>query len=201
MRSADSVTYVERRDGISHDWIKFLEKYEIVPLLISNAYQDLNKFLNSFSFDAVLLTGGDDLGDPLRDRCESLMLEYALEKEMPVLGVCRGAQMINSFFGGQISKCLQDGHVGQFHEVKIIDTLSGVLDEDLYRVNSFHNDCVYLPDLAKELVPFATSQGEIVEAFYHPYYPVTAVQWHPEREDGENTIDGKLMKRWISQCE
>ena len=61
MRSSDSPTYLERRDAISHDWIKFYESNLIIPILVPNAFDKIEKFLNNFPAKGLILTNGDDI--------------------------------------------------------------------------------------------------------------------------------------------
>ena len=95
----------EKRDAISHDWINFLQALDYLPILIPNNLKNVGDFILELKLDGVILSGGDNIGEfPERDMTETKVLEYAIKNSIPVLGVCRGLQLINTYFDGAISK-------------------------------------------------------------------------------------------------
>jgi len=186
-------SYYETRDAISHDWIKYLQSHCINPILIPNVLDDLENFIQCLGpLDGLILTNGNDLEcegankkhiSPERNQTEELLIKIALRKEIKILGVCRGLQIINKYFGGSISKIDSDIHVNKNHKVKIHDASfiekigKGELD-----VNSYHNFGVYQQDLSKDLSSFALGPKNIIEGLYHPHKNILAFQWHPERK-------------------
>lgn len=201
MRSSDSATYVEHRDAISHDWARWFDASGITPILVPNALRKPEQLLHQLPGAALLLTGGDDIGDTdtPRDRTERELLRAALARCLPVLGTCRGLHMINNFFGGTLARGGGKAHVATEHEVKIVDELGGLLQTGTFRVNSYHRDCVLSDGLAGELRAFALAD-RVVEGLYHPLLPITAVQWHPERDNPGAALDAALVQRWLSKC-
>ena len=98
------IEYKERRDAIDQLWVKFLLSIDIFPIFISNNMNYVEYVLNNENIDGVLFTGGNDLlkyggNSPERDCIEIFILEWAIEMNIPVLGVCRGMQLIQDFFG------------------------------------------------------------------------------------------------------
>lgn len=158
--------------------------------------------------DGILLTGGHDVSpsiygeEPLigkvtcciaRDNMESIVLEKAMEKDMPVLGICRGIQFINAALGGTLFQDLPSQHPSQIehhqsppydipvHEVNIRKgtPLFDCLGTERISVNSYHHQAVR--DVAPGLTVMAVSPDEIVEAVCLPDQKFFwAVQWHPE---------------------
>ena len=61
MRITENSSYVEYRDSISHDWVNYLNKYDISPLLIPNNLANINQFLNSVDISGIIITGGDSI--------------------------------------------------------------------------------------------------------------------------------------------
>jgi putative glutamine amidotransferase len=120
----------------------------------------------AWSLDALILTGGDDVGaSACRDATERALLDHALAHGLPVFGVCRGLQLIQVYFGGELSRV--EGHAGTTHAVG---------DRE---VNSYHHWGVHAP--AAPLEAFARAADGLVEGLRHPSLPLAAVQWHPER--------------------
>ena len=165
-------------------------------------------------FDGLCLTGGGDIDparygeaniksediDPARDAIELALLERALERDIPVLGVCRGLQLINVRFGGS----LEQHHLGHSPKyppagapvaddpagaeaVRHVVTaepgskLAAACGDEPFIVNSSHHQVVTSDRLASDLVATA-HVGELIEGLEAPAHRwVVAVQWHPER--------------------
>lgn len=165
-------------------------------------------------FDGLCLTGGGDVDperygadniastdiDDARDTIELALLERALARDIPVLGICRGFQLINVRFGGS----LEQHHLGHSPKyppegapvsddpagadaVRHVVTaepgsrLAAACGDEPFSVNSSHHQVVTSDRLASELLATA-HVGELVEALESPAHSwVVAVQWHPER--------------------
>jgi putative glutamine amidotransferase len=153
-------------------------------------------------FDGLCLTGGGDIEpsrygepaaaetddvDPARDELELRVLGTALSRDIPVLGVCRGFQVINVARGGKLVQHVE-GHsrsLGALHSHEAIPTagslLAGATSERAHVVNSSHHQAVTDELLAPGLVATVRIDG-LVEALEDPAHRwVVAVQWHPER--------------------
>ncbi len=153
-------------------------------------------------FDALCLTGGGDIeprryGDPAapetddldpdRDELELGLLRAAFDRDLPVLGICRGFQLINVAMGGKLLQHVE-GHsrsVGALtsHEAAPAagSRLADATSDRAHLVNSSHHQAVTDDVLAPGLVPTVRIDG-FVEAFEDPGKRwVVAVQWHPER--------------------
>ena len=173
--------------------------------------------------DGLLLPGGADVDPALyneelngslgvNDKLDALqfgMLEKYCAARKPVLGICRGHQVINVFFGGSLWQHISsaDAHamIGseeQFHTVYFTE---GSFLERMYSahpvVNSSHHQGVKL--LGEELEIIARADDGTVEGIIHRTLPVTGVQWHPERmlgDSGEKTDGMKIFERFRDLC-
>jgi len=128
-------------------------------------------------------------GDPDRDRLETALLREALQHGLPVLGICRGAQLLNVVCGGSLHRDLADFYVEapQLRTIwpeKLIcieagTRLAAILDCSACRVNSLHSHAVNA--LAPELRFAAREPNGVVQAIEHRRLPFAiGVQWHPE---------------------
>ena len=104
LRVVEAPNYDEKRDALSHDWPPLLEKLGFNPIYIPNTLKHVDEFFSDMSLDGLILSGGDNIGqNKNRDETENLLLKLAIEKQIPTFGVCRGMQLINNYFGGDIS--------------------------------------------------------------------------------------------------
>ena len=184
LRITNAQNYVEKRDSISHDWPVFLEQLGFSPLLIPNTISDIPTFLDEMKISGLILSGGDNIGENKnRDETENLLLKLAIEKRIPDLGVCRGMQLINNYFGGDMSIDNTTEHISKNHDVEITDkSFFSLFNSDKITVNSFHKNTIQIDQVGQNLNPFAISNyDKTVEGFFHSIFPIIGVMWHPER--------------------
>ena len=146
---------------------------------------DVEDYISELKLNGIILSGGDNIGEfPERDQTENKILEYAIKNSIPVLGVCRGMQLINTFFNGTISENSNSGHVGKPHNIDIMNpSLVNLFGHDKLEVNSFHNNLIKKDDIGDGLDVFALSEKDFtIEGCFHKKYPIIGVMWHPERD-------------------
>lgn len=182
--------------------------------------------------DGVLFSGGDDVdpasygeeqlwvcGDvcPLRDAFEIKLLKVLVEKypDKPILGICRGAQVLNVAMGGtlyqdlksQVDGCIrhqqqQSSHYAS-HKAMVSEgsKLHAIYGSQEIMVNSFHHQAV--KDIGPGLIVTARASDGVVEGFEKPDHPYfIAVQWHPERQvEGPHHPEHKpLFLSFVDAC-
>lgn len=165
------------------------------------------------SADAVVIVGGEDI-DPRfyggtagyegetphfadADRGQIALVQRAAERGTPLLGICRGLQIINVALGGDLVQHIDDGihrNVGvpideilSTHDVAVEagSALAAGLGQTRVSVQSAHHQSV--GRLGTGLVPVATAPDGLIEAVEHRVAPITGVQWHPEAPDAPAT--------------
>ena len=178
-------------------------------------------------YDGLILCGGNDIDpfyygeemngsvdiDGARDAVEFALLKAFVNAGKPVMGICRGCQLLNVYFGGTLHQHIINAaeHVTGTDE----DLLHGVIAakgsviESLYgtdfKVNSFHHQAI--KDVGQGLkITMMSSDNTVIEGVEHESLPVFAVQWHPERLCFSNrrpdTIDGaEIFKYFLQQCQ
>lgn len=165
-------------------------------------------------YDGLILCGGNDVDpkyyneeidgsvgiDAERDENEIALLSAYAKAGKPILGICRGHQLINIFFGGSLYQDIPErglhgrGEMGDGrHEVKAVaDSIVGKLYGTEFSVNSAHHQAV--KTLGEGLRASAIWGGKYIEAIEHTSLPIFGVQWHPERmcldNAREDTVSG-----------
>lgn len=185
------------------------------------------------TFDGFLFTGGPDphpflfgeethreCGDisVMRDTMELALLSQVMKTGKPVLGICRGIQIINVGLGGTIYQDIPSQyktaetfpiahrqpcafHIPS-HTVSLVNQsrLAHICLQDSLLVNSMHHQAVR--DLADGLTVCATAPDGLVEGLEMPGYPwLIAVQWHPEYLREQDTASQRLFKSFVKACQ
>lgn len=168
-------------------------------------------------FDGLLLPGGVDIDpgyyhqenqacvdvDPALDAVQFEIAQAFIQAGKPILGICRGHQLLNVCFGGSLVQNVEnaDHHRKLEFGDNVHDTtaVTGTCLEALYGlqfpVNSAHHQAI--DELGTGLVAIQKSDDGVIEAVGHETLPIIGVQWHPERMSfdyrREDTVDGGLL--------
>jgi putative glutamine amidotransferase len=197
MRRSDASAYAEPRDAVSHDWLSTFERHGLIPILVPSTLADPVELVEASGARALLLSNGEDVGtSPERDQSERKLYEHAVRAGMPVLGVCRGLQMINVIAGGHVRAVSAD-HVAKLHAVTLHSRLATIAGATTLSVNSFHGCGVARGELAPSLTPLAHTADDLIEAFEHAAHKVIAVQWHLERAGAPAALTDYLLGEWL----
>ena len=171
--------------------------------------------------DGLLLPGGWDVDPQLYgeakdekvgpidrelDDTELRMFEQARARELPVLGICRGQQVINVAMGGSLVQHLDDHNVAEFGRRHLAHAVEVEPDSELgqatggrgIRVNSFHHQAV--KQLAQGLHQSATGEDGTVEGVESDDGLIVAVQCHPEELAGDLPWARKLFERFVARA-
>lgn len=178
--------------------------------------------------DGLLFTGGHDvdpalygaerraacgLSCPARDRLERALFSLAWERDLPMLGICRGLQLFNALLGGTLYQDLPAERPGgvEHHmappydrvchtvELDAGSPLAALLERECLGVNSYHHQAIR--DLAPPLRAMATAPDGLVEAVWAPERRfLWAVQWHPEFSFRTDGASARLFAAFVEHC-
>jgi len=195
----------------------------IVPII--NKESDLLQIIDQL--DGIILSGGHDV-NPIyygeepskhvgftytpRDLCELFIVKAAIEKDMPILGISRGQQIMVVAFGGKLYQDIsenekayinhmQNANINDIgHYVNIVPgtRLHRIFDTDRLLVNSFHHQAA--KSVPNNFIVAATSSDGVIEAIEHKNKPIMAVQWHPEMMIKKHPIMLRLFEEFVSWC-
>ncbi len=178
---------------------------------------------DALTCDGLLLPGGGDMdpkfygqaripacGEPnlLRDAAEPLLLRAFLAADKPVLGICRGIQVMNAVLGGDLYQDIKpfehlphNDHWAKVHTVTVRrgTLLSRILGQDTVLVNSQHHQAV--DRVAPGFTLAALSEDGIVEAIEKPDAGFClGVQWHPEWLSDADPAMQSLFDAFVNAC-
>ena len=162
----------ERSEALAQTWSHWLENEGYRQLTLTFHMPALEAQLESFSPDAVILSGGNST--PQREAAETHIINWAMQHNRPLFGVCRGMQFLNEYFGGRLVQL--EGHAGTCHNIIYEESM------DSEEVNSYHDWSIAPDGLSAELQTVAKDEAGYVEAMRHKTLPIAATMWHPERE-------------------
>ena len=216
---------------LENDMAAYVARPNVMPILIPELPK-AEKLAIINEMDGLVLQGGSDLapetyrekpigkwlGDRIRDEYELELIELFLKADKPVLGICRGFQLMNAYYGGTLFQDTETQrpesdkhrdaieydrvhHGVRFEKDSFFETLYA--GESNPMVNSVHHQAV--KDLGKGLLPQAySSEDNILEAFIHESAEpgkIMGVQWHPEffHTMGDKLIDQfKIIETFLS---
>lgn len=184
----------ERRDALDQRLVLWLKAAGYLAVPVPNlAWEtaELSAWLTKLAPCAILLSGGNDLGEaPERDHTETLLLHYGASQHLPLLGICRGMQMLLAHAGARLQPL--DGHVAVRHPLLPDSLYTGPWPET---VNSFHRRGVRAtpPGYA----PLVRAADGSIEAMRHETLPWEGWMWHPEREPEFSPADIERLRRLI----
>lgn len=209
-------------------YLEMLERHKLVPLIFPYTTNKLVLEKLIKQVDGLLFTGGHDVNPALydeqkldvcgntlviRDELEKYVFERAVERDIPMLGICRGLQLFNVLYGGTLYQDLPTQfnttlnhtqkppydvpvHRITFTEDSLFGKALGLTD---YEVNSFHHQAI--KDLAPNTTVLAMSEDGLVEAIQlKPLSFAVAVQWHPEYLAKEDKLTAFLVNELFEAC-
>lgn len=239
-RSSDlkrkKITHIEgvNRVNVSLDYSRAVQEAGGVAFVIPH-YDHFSKEIISETIkklDGLILSGGIDVhprlysnkkvadtaleymkSDEKRDLYEMALIEEAIQQKKPILGICRGIQLLNVYFGGTLYQDLNDeyqstiDHLGPFnnksksvHSVNIKEntTLYSIYQSTSFRVNSFHHQGI--KNIGKHIQVEGVSEDGLPEAVLFSKEPwVYGVQWHPEMLIDDERCENLIMRYFINK--
>lgn len=145
-------------DSLEHSWYEFLQGHTLVS--IPNRLP-----VDIPDIDALIITGGDN--HPVRNQVENELTDLMFSRNLPVIGICHGCQLLTQKLGGSVTPV--DGHMDSYHEV--------FYQDQPHLVNSYHKLRIEQPPPGATVL--ARDPNGHAEAWIHER--TAGIMWHPER--------------------
>jgi len=214
---------------LNYNYINVVIRAGGMPILLPTGIEaDIHQL--SSMLDGLLLTGGGDVDptlfneephpnlgvvSPSRDSLEITLVQKLLRSDKPILGICRGLQILNIAFDGNMYQDLQSQyeksllqhvqkavrhHPSHFVQVEKDTILESIAKCSEFKVNSFHHQAV--KKVRKPLIISGAASDGVIEAIESKAHRfVVGVQWHPEElSDNGDEISLRLFERFIKSC-
>lgn len=181
----------ELRNALAQDWITFFQQAipEACLIPILNQGESVCSHVTQLGLDGLILSGGDDWGTFLiRDKTEKTLCNWAVQNNIPLIGVCRGMQVINFCLGGKHPSITDRSHIAVHHIINFCDGQSLPA-----KVNSYHGNLLYPEDISPLMYIVATAEDGSIEAISNDQKNICGIMWHPEREAMPQENDIKLF--------
>lgn len=234
----------EYGNSVNSAYVEAIEQAGGIPVLLPTLHNNRQHEQLIRRIDAILFTGGGDMhsqfmGEELspnvhnidiwRDRYELELFHFAYQHNLPMLGICRGFQVINVALGGTLMQDIYSEFVPSLlpnvaltspinhspnmdkqegaHTITFTENgtflahVLGLNEEDCLEVNSIHHQAVR--EVASELTCSAISADGICEAAIgYPNKPILCVQWHPEHQakGGSETMK-RLFRFFVAEAD
>lgn len=213
---------------VGYEYIEKVEKANGIPMILPVLQEydedELNKFIDCVN--GIIFTGGCNLKsqwygekpleneteeDILRNRFEKDLFLAAKNKKKPILGICRGCQLINVMQGGSLIQNIESQlntvvyHKGtgcrmseKLHKVILIDDshLKSIYKDREFQVNSFHEQCIKQIGTDLKIIAKCCEDGVIEGIEYEGDFYMIGIQWHPEGMDDQL----KLFQEFVKTC-
>lgn len=168
-------------DFSDHYWINAFKKRKIKIFYLPNNIKLSQNYVEYI--DILILSGGNDIlsnekSSKIRNKVEINLIKLCLKKKIPILGICRGAQLLNIFFGGKIKKIKNQMNTRH----NIFFKKNKIFHNKILNVNSYHNFGIRHEFLSKKLSIGAIDSEKNIEMFYCLKKKIIGTMWHPERE-------------------
>lgn len=201
-RLLENESYFEIRETLDIKYSEFVKECGFLPIILPYEVE-FEEYFKNIDISGVILTGGNDLNScnpnilsQKRDKFEKQLLDYCISLNIPILGVCRGMQLIADYFNCTFNKV--SNQINIKHELVVNEKSKyNLYLNKLDYVNSYHNYSI--EKISNELIISGTNKDGVIKAIEHKKYKIFAQMWHSERENVFNINEINLVKFFFNE--
>jgi len=194
--------YPEIRDALDIKWAELCSQLNYLPIIIPHNTK-IGDYYSKVKLDGIILSGGNDLysinssnESKMRDIHEKNIIKFALKNKIPLMGICRGMQLLAEWFGCDFKHI--DNHVAVRHSLSVNkNSIYKELLEKLPDVNSYHNYALDMINDDDIIVSARAVSDNTIEAFEHKRLKVFAQMWHSEREKPFSGLELEIIQKFF----
>lgn len=191
---------------ISENLISLLSNIGNCNVILLYPHMNINNIIKELNIDRLVLSGGNDIINfnkfssfsENRNHFEFELIKRFVELDTPILGICRGLHVINTFFGGSVVNSSLFHKVSVNHNVIPINLIEHL--SETFEVNSYHNYSISTDSISSIATPlFLDETRKQIEGLKIENLPIVGIQWHPERMIKLNKVDTYLFESFINK--
>jgi putative glutamine amidotransferase len=195
-------SYYECREALDIKWGLLFKELGFLPIVLPTEY-DFKSYFEALDIDGIFITGGNDLNSlnpnelsKKRDDFEKKLINYGVEHNVSIFGICRGMQIIADYFGADFEEVDNQVNIRHSLQVNSVSKFAKELKR-LKNVNSFHSYGIRsLPD---RLLLSAKHENGTIKAIEHKDYKIFCQMWHSERESPFNPKELDLIRKFFTK--
>ena len=193
-------SYNEIREALDVNYCKLVRACGFLPIVLPYEI-DFKEYFSNIQIDGVLFTGGNDLNEctsnhlsKKRDDFEKQLIEYCINMNLPIFGICRGLQILSEYFNSTFKKI--ENQINIRHKL-IINQKSKYYNllNCITEVNAYHT--FGIDNLSNKFIESATDEKGNIKAIEHKSLKIFGQMWHSEREEPFNCSEINLIKEFF----
>jgi putative glutamine amidotransferase len=202
----------ELTDALDHSLIKYFNSIGTLLYPVPNFTNSIADYIDGIEYEGLILSGGGDVNPDFieangerafsyfteRDKTEYYLINKLIEKNMPILGICHGMQVLNCFFGGKLTADIHSSKSSVRkprlnHSINIQKSIFGLSGS--FEINHYHDHGIHRDQVATVYDIFAVdAEFDVVEGIIHKDLRIMGINWHPERNSPDDEFNKHIIK-------
>ena len=191
--------YGQLLDNLERNYTIYFNSLNFNLYPISNYILNIDNYLDGIKYNGLVLSGGGDINPDFivadnkkqyqyyyqREKIENKLIRRMIDEGLPILGICRGMQKLNAYFGGKITgdifNDINDRTPGKEHFVEFKKKIFDLKGK--YKVNNYHNHGIKSKQVADDFDIFTIdNKYDVIERIIHKNLPIIGIHCHKKKK-------------------